>query len=483
MMKVCVLLPDYSTTAVDYQYYDPPRKLLHFLPSNFVVETIFLNKLTTYQQLLKSKQNKYDIYVNLCEGYLHWEVPSIDVIYTLELLNLPYTGPTLQLYDPEKTLMKYVAYCAGVSFPNYIEVTQQTNFEDLKIPFNFPMFIKPAKAGDSLGIDDDAVVQNIDELKHQAQKILQDYPSLLIEEYIQGREFTVLVAANADLKTCQAFSPIEYIFPENFSFKTYALKTSELHPNANVVVNDEHLAHSLKEKAMAIFIAFNGKGYARLDFRMNDQGELFFLEINFTCSVFYEDNYQGSADYILNNTPIGKQGFLLHIINEGMARHKQKQKCYIVKGNAINGFGIYANRKIEKGEVIFKGEEKAQRLATMPYVQKHYSQKQLEDFKHYAYPISEQVYILWDEDANEWAPQNHSCNPNTQYVGLNVVAIQNIALDEELTIDYATILNETAASFACQCGQANCRKIIKWVEGNNIERRLKSYFASSKKTT
>lgn len=474
-MKVCVLLPDYSTSKVDYQYYDPPRKLENFLPKNYTVDTIFLNKLTTYQQLQNTKQHNYDIYVNLCEGYLHWEVPSIDVIYSLDVLNLPYTGPTLKLYDPEKTLMKYVAYCAEVAFPNYIEVNNDTNLSNLTIPFSYPMFIKPAKAGDSLGIDENAVVNNLEELKLQTQKILNDYPSVLIEEYVQGREFTVLVAANADGKTCQAFTPIEYIFPKNFAYKTYALKTSELHPNANVVVDNQDLANELKAKAMAIFTAFNGKGYARLDFRMDENGKIYFLEINFTCSVFYEEDYQGSADYILNNSTIGKEGFLLHIISEGIARHKLKQKCFEVKGNAINGFGIYANRKIIAGEVVFKGEEKAQRIATMPYIEKHYNAKQQQDFKQYAYPISNQVYILWDEDANEWAPQNHSCNPNTEYIGLNVAAVRDIAENEELTIDYATILNEKAESFECQCGEPNCRKIIQGKEGNSVEFRLTMY--------
>jgi len=49
-MKVCVLLPDYSTSDVDYQNYDPARDLSVLLPDD-AVETIFLNKLTTYKQL------------------------------------------------------------------------------------------------------------------------------------------------------------------------------------------------------------------------------------------------------------------------------------------------------------------------------------------------------------------------------------------------------------------------------------------------
>ena len=98
---------------------------------------------------------------------------------------------------------------------------------------------------------------------------------------------------------------------------------------------EEHLAVLLKESAAKIFRAFNGEGYARMDFRVNDKNQVFFLEINFTCSVFYEEGYEGSADYVLMNEPSGKQGFLQKIIKEGIARHRKKQKKFIVKGNAL----------------------------------------------------------------------------------------------------------------------------------------------------
>ena len=57
--------------------------------------------------------------MNLCEGYLEWSIPSIDVIYYMELLSLPFTGPTSLLYDPPKDLMKYVAYTVGVKTPAF----------------------------------------------------------------------------------------------------------------------------------------------------------------------------------------------------------------------------------------------------------------------------------------------------------------------------------------------------------------------------
>jgi D-alanine-D-alanine ligase len=293
-----------------------------------------------------------------------------------------------------------------------------------------------------------------------------------VEEYIAGREFTVLIAANPDNpKECTAFKPVEYIFPEGIEFKTYALKTSELHPDCNHPCNDPALEKELRADAKKIFQAFSGVGYARMDFRVNDKKEIYFLELNFTCSVFYTDGWDGSADFILKFDGIGQAGFLRHIIAEGIARHKRKQKLFETRGNSISGFGIYAKHNILSGEIIFNGEEKTQRVVTKRYVEKSWKEKEKENFRRYAYPISKEVFILWDEDPSEWAPQNHSCDPNTAFDGLDIVAIRNIGEDEELTLDYALFLDENMEPFKCSCGSANCRGRIMGIKNSSVTKK------------
>jgi D-alanine-D-alanine ligase len=335
-MKICVLQPDYSTTNVDYKNYDPPRNLTALLPDH-EVDHVFLNKLTTYAQLKELSKKGYDVFVNLCEGYLEWEIPSIDVIHALDLLNLPYTGPSALLYDPSKPLMKYVAYCSGVKTPASVEVTSVGEIDEIVEKLTFPLFVKPAKAGDSLGIDELSRVNNEEELRAKLTAVLAEYEDILVEEYIDGRELTVLIAANPDGKTCTTYKPVEYIFPEGRTFKTYSLKTSELHPESNVPCKDRKLEKQLRNAAEQIFTAFGGVGYGRLDFRVDKNNQIYFLEINFTCSTFYEDGYEGSADYILKYDAAGKVGFLNQIISEGIARHAARQKKYMLKGNAVSG--------------------------------------------------------------------------------------------------------------------------------------------------
>jgi len=465
-----VLQPDYSTTAVDYKYYDPPRNL-SLLLSNSRVDHVFLNKLTTYKQLKELSKQGYDIFVNLCEGYPEWEVPGVDVVYSLESLNLPFTGPSSATYDLPKALLKYVAYCEDVPTPTYVLLEKEEDMHTIPAELKFPLFIKPAHAGDSLGVNEESLVNNRAGLEKKCKELLPLYGNVLVEQYIEGREFTVLVAANQDGKSCTSYKPVEYIFPSGKSFKTYSLKTSELHPSANIPCSNEVLENKLRTASEKIFKTAGGHGYGRLDFRVDKEGNIFFLEINLTCSVFYTDGYEGSADFILKYDPAGQSGFLQHIIAEGIARHARKQRPFYMKGNSIAGYGIYAKQTLQPGQIVFVGEGRSQRLITKREVDQNWNEEEKLLFRRYAYPISEEVYVLWDNNPADWAPQNHSCDANTIFDGLNVITTRMVAAHEELTLDYAKFLDATMEPFTCGCGSPKCRGKIAGTINNTLTTR------------
>ncbi|MCB9283538.1 MAG: SET domain-containing protein-lysine N-methyltransferase [Lewinellaceae bacterium] len=465
---VCVLQPDYGSSEVDYRNYDPPRNLSHLLPEA-QVDHIFLNKLTAYRQLKALKREGYDIFINLCEGYPEWDIPSFEVIHALEMLDLPYTGPSPQLYDPPKPLMKYVAFAAGVAVPDFAVVHKGDDVASVCAHLSFPLFVKPAGAGDSLGIDEHSLVHSMEELEMEAAAIAEEFDTALVEAYIEGREFTVLVVAGEPEPV--AYLPLEFEFSENPPFKTYDLKVTQWHPERNVPCTDPGLDGRLRDAAIRVFAGFEGVGYARMDFRVDAAGEIYFLEVNFTCSVFYPEGYEGSADYILQFDGAGQSGFLRQIIAEGVARHRRKKKNYLIRGNTVDGFGLSAARDIKAGEVIWKGEERMQRVATLSHVETNWPAKDQETFRRYAYPVSDEVFILWSADPSEWAPQNHSCAPNTAFSGLNILALRDIAAGEELTLDYTTFYDEHMEPFECHCGAANCRGWIRGVPGNTLTKR------------
>ena len=485
-MKVCVLQPDYSASGVDYRHYDPARDLSALLPGDDV-RHVALNKVSTYRQLRDLGAEGFDIFVNLCEGYLEWDVPSIDVIHSLDALNLPYTGPTALLYDPPKPLMKYVAHTVGITTPLHAvvdagrvratEAAEGAERADELLArairhLKFPLFVKPVKAGDSLGVDEHAVIADLRALRVQALALAPEYRELLVEEYIDGREFTVLVVGDpTGAGIGKALAPIEYRFPAGHRYKSYALKTRELHPESNVAVEDAALASTLRETAERIFRGFAGVGYARMDFRLDAAATLHFLEVNFTCSVFYPEGSEGSADHIVALDGIGQARFLERIIAEGIARHRRRQKPFEIRGDSIAGYGIHAVRALTPGEVVFKGEERSHRIVTRRHVETTWSEADKILFAQYAYPLSDEVYALWDADPMAWAPQNHSCEANTVFSGLSVVAKRAITAGEELTLDYGELLNEEGAAFACRCGAATCRGTVRGSAGNSLTTR------------
>ena len=177
--------------------------------------------------------------------------------------------------------------------------------------------------------------------------------------------------------------------------------------------------------------------------------------------MFYKDGLEGSADFILEYDGFGKSAFLKHIIEEGISRHKKKQKPYQLRGNSISGYGIYATANINRGEIIYHGEDRPQRLVSKSHVDQHWDEEAKLNFRRYAYPIGKEVYAIWDEEPAEWSPQNHSCDPNTAFSGLNTIATKDIRTGDELTLDYATFLDHTMEPFECSCGSSACRKIIR----------------------
>ena len=219
------------------------------------------------------------------------------------------------------------------------------------------------------------------------------------------------------------------------------------------------LASALKDAAASVFRSFSGSGYARMDFRVDASGTVYFLEVNFTCSVFYPAGYQGSADYILEYDGVSQADFLQMILAEGLGRHARTQHPFVVRPHK-DGHGIFASRALTSGEVVFHGEERPQRVVTREYVERTWNAADRETFYRYAYPVGPEVFILWDLDPSGWAPQNHSCDPNTVFAGLNVVTTRQVAHGEELTLDYGACYDDRMIPFACACGSPQCRGTI-----------------------
>jgi hypothetical protein len=193
---------------------------------------------------------------------------------------------------------------------------------------------------------------------------------------------------------------------------------------------------------------------------MDDAGELYVLEVNPNCGIFYELDSPGSADLILMHDPVRHSGFVERLLAAGLARARNRENCWVQRLGSDHNFAIIARRDIVAGEVIEAFEKQAHSLVSLREVERTWSAAELELFARYAYPISANVYSVWQHSNPNWKLFAHSCDPTAWIDGLNIVARRPIAEGEQISLDYATFCNEVMPSFVCTCGSEQCRMTI-----------------------
>jgi D-alanine-D-alanine ligase len=195
----------------------------------------------------------------------------------LELRGLKYTGSKVlaSALAMDKDMSKVIFRQAGVQTADWFTVKERS-FElvlitdEIKQKIGFPCIIKPNDQGSTVGLK---IVQDESEVE-EGIVIAQKYSSkALIEKYIPGRELTVAILLNEAL-------PVLEIVPKSgfYDYKhKYTSGMSEYIVPANI---PDEVARKAQQQALTAFQALGCEGYARVDFRMNNQNELYCLEVN-----------------------------------------------------------------------------------------------------------------------------------------------------------------------------------------------------------
>lgn len=276
------------------------------------------------EQIKSLMDDGVDVFINLCDGTPDEPVAGVKLVKAMEKLGAAFTGAGSAFFDPTRQEMKRAAARVGVPTPASTFVKSMADIERAARTLRFPMLVKPPHGYASYGIRKESRVTNVDDLKVQAQITMKDDGRALIEEFIEGREFTCLLAENPDdPENPITFKPVEFMFPEGESFKHYSMKWVDYEQMSVKVVDNPDYEKRLREYTTKVFMALGGNGYARCDFRLGADGEFYMLEINPNCGIFYPPSEPGSADFSLLNDPIGHQGFMDIIIRSALKRQAE----------------------------------------------------------------------------------------------------------------------------------------------------------------
>lgn len=307
-MYLCVL----SSTPDDPndKPYDPSPHMNGFQWKHHQV-----NPKNVEKQIRDLMNEGVDVFFNLCDGTPDDALSGIGLVQVMEKLGAAFTGADSKFFDPSRQEMKSYAKKSNVPIPNWVMVDRVEDVERAARRLRFPVLVKPPHGYASVGITRDSRCENLEQLKAQTGREIEMFGRALLEEFIEGREFTCLIAENPDDPDSPiTFKPVEFIFPDGESFKHYDMKWVEYEKMSVAPVKEARIEKVLREQTARLFKAMDGNGYARCDYRMGADGTIHMLEINPNCGIFYAPDEPGSADFSLINDPVYNHNKFLKLI-------------------------------------------------------------------------------------------------------------------------------------------------------------------------
>ena len=206
-----------------------------------------------------------------------------------EQMGFAFTGSDAYICNLtlDKDLTKSRVARCGVPVVPSVFVTDKTVSQ---IPnLKFPLFLKPNYEGSSKGITQDSVAVNAAEYSAKIKSALKKYPEgILVEEFVDGFDVTVPFVEGLSDKTKGVLCPVQYVFSEKvkktrkYQIYDYELKNSESDDVSVRVPADitESQRKKITEYATKIIHDLSIRDLSRLDFRISNDGEIYFIELN-----------------------------------------------------------------------------------------------------------------------------------------------------------------------------------------------------------
>ncbi len=277
------ITPDLAGEQDDEAEYDSPKTLqaIREAIASYGHEVVDLE--ATSDLPIQLASTPVDLVFNIAEGFKgrsrESQVPAL-----LELLDIPYTGsdPAALSVSLDKALAKRMVRTHGILTPSYL--VMHTGKERLpKDMAPFPLLVKPVAEGTSKGVTKRSVVRDEAELREVAREMIVKYAQpALVEEYVAGREFTVGLLGE---RRPRVLPPMEIVFLDQTD--PTPIYSFEMKQDWNDMIRYEVPAKltpreldRLERAARECFAALGCRDVARIDFRIDALGRIYFIESN-----------------------------------------------------------------------------------------------------------------------------------------------------------------------------------------------------------
>lgn len=253
------------------------------------------------------RRHAADLVFNVTESFGDKSALDSSIAGLLNLLGCRYTGssPAGLMLAGDKSLCKKVLSFHSILTPKF--ATLYRGAVDWAGDLEFPVIVKPPQEDASLGITSASVVHGIKDLFDRIGELQLEYQApVMVEQYIEGREFYVGVLGNVNPTALPVIEMDFTDFPaDRPRIASYAAKwgddgegsgaefagTKSIFPTEL----DEELRERMSKVAIDAFQALRLRDYARIDLRMSDTGEIYVIEVNPNCYLERESEFARAA--------------------------------------------------------------------------------------------------------------------------------------------------------------------------------------------
>lgn len=228
------------------------------------------------------KSTPVDIVFNIAEG-LKGRNREAHIPAILEFMDIPYTGsdPLTLSLTLDKSMAKRVVASEGIATPKFKKINRLEELNDLDL--RYPLFLKLCYEGSSKGIRLDSKIKTPQALREKASWLLKDYDSpILIEEFINGPEFTVGIIGNYPPEIIGVMQiEIKGLAPEDAIYSLEVKREWEdkvcYHCPPSI---SQDLLKKIKDVAIRAYKVLECRDVSRVDIRVGEDNIPYFLEIN-----------------------------------------------------------------------------------------------------------------------------------------------------------------------------------------------------------
>lgn len=265
-------------------------------------------------QVIKKAIEEYKPHIafNLCEEFQGFGAFESHIVSYLELLGIKYTGcnPRGLMIAHDKALSKKILVYHRVQVPHFLVFPINKRIRK-KVKVAFPLLVKSVSEEGSAGVSQASVVYNEDELVARVEFIhRQTQTHAIAEEFIAGRELYVGVYGNQQITTLPIWELSMNKLPEGSNNIATGKVKWDYRYQKKVGVEtglakelDPVLTKKIHETSKKIFKLLDLTGYARLDYRLKENGDLYLLEANPNPNLSADEDFAASATLAGLNYP------------------------------------------------------------------------------------------------------------------------------------------------------------------------------------